>query len=431
MNDPQSAFQTPAGYTADPDVKPGEVAVNTKMSPRDIALQAIEGKTDKMHAAQIKEADDDPGAAAIRDRIDEQQAATRTAAIADGTLPVEELEPDGAGSRQAMHPAQPALPEALPAKPAADALPAELASDPLAEHIVMDEGAPMFVLKVSGQNVLMPLDEARRRLQIGTAAEIRMQNASTKEKQIEERERQVTAGERALAERARTSPSPTPSIPVQPGVSEEDIRSRSQEVFTTAFHGTEEDAGKKLAKLLLEVRTPPAVQAAPVDEVAIVNRAANAAVGAVTAVNDKKDLISGYSKFQDQYPEIMNDAILYRMADGMTDEIAIEHPEWSKSQVMLESGKRTSAWVDNLKGTVQPEPTPTPGPEVPVIPEDATISTPTLHPTQSRQERKAGLVRIPEVAAATQPVPEPEERAQSPQEALDEVRSARGQPVAG
>lgn len=429
-NDPQAAFQTPAGYTVDPDVKTGEVAVNTKMSPRDIALQAIEEKTDKMHKEQIVEnAENDPGIKAIQDRMQEGQDASRAAAVVDGTLPAEELDPDGAASRQAMHPEKPALPEALPAKPAVAALPAELADDPLADHIVMDDGKPMFVLKVSGKDMLMPLTEARRQLQIGTAAEIRMQNASAKEKLVEVRERKLTAGEEALAQRARTIPSPRRSLPAQPELSEEDIRSKSKEIFISAFHGTEDDAAEKLTKLLLQVRTPPVIPAAPVDEAAIISKAATAAVGAVTVANEKKDLVSGYEIFRDQYPLIMGDANLYRMADGMTDEIATEHPTWSKSQVMLESGKRTSAWVENLKGTAQQEPDKKP--ELTAIPEDLTISQTTLPPTQSRQQRKTELVRIPEVAAATQVEPEPEEQAQSPQAALDEVRSSRGQPTAG
>lgn len=427
----QSAFQQPAGYAANPDVKDDEVAVNTNMSPRNIALAAIEEKTDQMHLAQIKDdIEGDPGAKVLHDRMQEAQDAATAQGIKDGLLPAPEsvakppLDPDGAAYREKMHPGRPTPPAALPEDDTdPTVLPEELQDDPLAEHIVMDDDQPMFSLKVNGQHVLMPLSEARRRLQIGTAAEIRMQNAAAKEKNVDERERRVIAGEEALALRVRVEPIQVQPVPVQPDLSEQEIRLQAKDVFTTAFSGSEEDAAEKLTKLLIATRIPPVQQVAPIDEAGIVNRAAKAAVGAVTAVTIKQDLIVGLETFSEKYPEIMNDVNLYRMADSMTDEIAIEHPGWLKSQVILESGKRTSEWIENLKGTPVVE-------EIidPVVPtDDETISEQPQPPTQIRQERKRTLVKIPQAVTAVQPPAEPEPVQQTPQEALDEVRRGRGQ----
>ncbi len=412
---------------ADPDVKTGEVSVNTGMSPRNIALQDIEDRQDEARIAQIAaDMEGDPGAQALADRMQKAQDEARAEAVRLGELPPLEEEPDGAASRQRMHPEQPEVPAALPEKPAVPAaIPAELQNDPLADHIVMDGDQPMFALVVNGENMLMPLKEARRRLQIGTAAEVRMQNAAAKEKTINERERAVIAGEQALATRTSV-PQPVLQPTPEPGLSEEVIRSRARDVTSAFITGTEEDASDKLAKLLTDLRTPQVQAAAPIDEAAIVNRAASVAVGAVTAVNNKRDLAKGFSTFQEKYPEILADVNLYNMADNMTDEIAIEHPEWDKSQVMFEAGKRTSEWVENLKGTESTETII----DDPVITENETISEHAQPPvTQLRQERKRTLVQIPVAASAAQPEPELEERPQTPQEALDEVRKSRGQAV--
>ena len=424
----QQAFQPAAGYTSDPDLKEGEVAVNTNMSPRDIALQAIEEKAEEAHTAQVKEdAEADPGIKMLQDQMQAGQDASHAQAIIDGKLPPPEqkLDPDGAQYREAMHPERPQPPDALPEKPAAAEVPTELQDDPLAEHIVMDGEQPMFALKVNGENMLMPLAEARRRLQIGTAAEIRMQNAASKEKQVDERERTLQAGESALAARMQLPPAQPETLSVSGVLDEKEIQAPATEVFKTAFSGSEEDAAEKLTQLLIATRTPQAPIAAPVDEAALVNRAAHAAVGVMTAVDLKKDLIKGITAFEDKYPAIMGDVHLYRMADGMTDDIAVEHPEWLKSQVILESGKRTSEWSENLKAPAE------------IILKDddpATLSDekiPELSqpPTQNRQERKRTLVQIPQVTIATKPAEEPEAPPQTPQQALDELRRSRGQAV--
>ncbi len=411
----QPAFQQPSEYAADPNADPDTV-VTVQQSPRDIALQAIEDRQDEARIAQIKEdVDGDPGAAALAARMQVAQDKAREEGIAAGKLPPLD---DGAASRTPMHPDTPAA----PAVPVADPLPTDLQDDPLADHIVMDKDQPMFALKVNGENILMPLDEARRRLQIGTAAEIRMQNASIREKQIDERERALTASEQALA--ARVEIPILPSVPEVSELSESDIRLQSRDIFNTAFSGTEEDAAEKLTKLLIATRTPQVALAPSIDEAAIVSRAAEVAVSAVTAINQDRDLVEGFSSFKDEYPGIMADAHLYNMADGMTDGIVDEHPEWSKQQVMLEAGKRTSEWVENLKGTALPDPD-----LAAVITENEPISEPTQPPTQIRQERKRELVPIPAAAIATQPVVEPEAEEQTPQQALDDVRRSRGQAV--
>jgi len=410
-----TATQTGAASVqpTNPDLKDDEVAV--KPNPRQ---EAIDAMADRQEKARREELDDaiaaDPGLAANQESIDRQIQEANASARAAGELPP--LEDDGAASVEPMHEPAPALqPEPLPDN---------LKGDPLAEYVVMEQGQPMFQVKVNGQEMLIPFDKAKRQLQIGTAAEVRMQEAAQVQGQLDERERALSAGEAALAQRMTTVPA-TPTVPVKPDLSEQDLLEEAQEIFNTAFSGTEEDAAKKLAKVLYRLQTPttPVVQAQPIDEAAIVRKAAGAAVSAVQKVDRNKDVKKGYLQFKTDYPDIMGNAKLYKMADDMTDEIENENPDWDISQVMDEAGKRTRAWVNDLKG-VEPEPPPPPPPD------EITPEQPQIPPT-NRQSRKSSLVRMPTAAVgAVHEAPKNvEEKPQTAQEAFRELKDARGQPT--
>ena len=395
---------------ADPDVKIDEVVATP--SKREIAIEAMSDRVEAERTRELAEAiEADPGLAINQAAIDNQIRAANAAAIEAGELPPPEQDLDGAASRQPMHPEVEQKPVPLPA---------DLAGDPLAEYVVMEQGKPMFRAKVNGEVRLIPLEDARRQIQIGTAAEIRMQQAANRETNITQRESDLGARELAFAQRVTTAPE-QPAVPAQADLSEDDLLDEAREIFNTAFSGTEEDAAKKLAKTLSKLRAPAPAQAQVVDENAIVGKAARAAVSAMQNVDKKKDVQSGYAKFQKDYPDIMADPELYKMADGMTDEIATENPNWEISRVMQEAGKRTQAWVGKLQG-VAPQAEPSPGTD--------TIPDVTQHPTQSRQERKSELVRMPQSAAGAvheDPADEPV-REQSPQEAFAEIKKVRGQP---
>ena len=408
----------------DPDVDTSQ-EIEIQMSPRDKALAAMAERQEELHTEELQEAlDADPGLAHQQRQLEQEIEDSNAQAREDGLLP--ELQPpanaDGAASREPMHEPEPTQ----------QALPAELAGDPLADFIEMHNGVPYVPQVVNGEKRLLTLDAAKRQLQIGTAAEVRMQAASAREQRIDERERRLNAGEAALSARMATVQRPqTPATPAQPaeGLSDEDLESQATEIFETAFSGTEEDAAKKLAKTLRSIRDS-AARSAPTQQVdtgQIARQAASMAVGTLTAQSRKKDMSEGFVKFRTDYPDIVGDPRLFKMADDMTDEVEREHPDWSISQIMDEAGKRTRAWVKGLAddtGTGDEPP-----PEPPGDGQNSPVSDTT---TQTRQERKAGLVRMPTAAGAavhTAPEEEPAGGEQSPQEAFRELKAARGQPV--
>ncbi len=418
-----TATQTGAAakQTSNPDLKEGEVIV--KSNPRQDKIDAFTARVEKARVDDLNAAiANDPDLAATQERMETQQRESRAAAEAEGLLePLEAV--DGAASVEPLNP---------PEEPVIDPLPAELADDPLKDFLVMEDGKPMFKAKIDGQQMLIPLEQAKRQIQIGTAAEIRMQQATRIRQDAEERAQKVTASEAALEQRIQREVSapevvPAPAaVPAQPDLSSEDLLTQSRDILSTMFSGTEEEAAVKLARTLDQLnRVPPAPVVAPaVDENAIVEKTAKVVVSTINVDNRKKDVRQGYTQFQKDYPEIMNDVNLYNMADGMTDKIEKEYPDWDISKVMDEAGKRTRAWVKSLAPGSEDLKDPKPP--------DLSIDMQTNDSTpNNRQERKQGLVRMP--AAAVGAVHKgsnviEDEKPQTPQEALAETRKARGQP---
>ena len=410
---PDTATQT--GAAQDPDVKPDEIV--TQPNPRNAQLEAMAERQEQARIEEINEAiADDPDLAAQQQRIDGAIAEANAEAGIVHKESTPAADADGAASLEPMHPEQVA--------PHAD-LPSNLQDDPLADFIVMEGAVPMVKAKVNGTDRLIPLSDAKRQVQIGLAAEVRMQNAAQAEKILNDREQRLTAGEAALQARMTTAAS-QPATPAasQADLSDDELEAEATEIFNTAFSGTEEDAAKKLAKTLVKIRDarPPVQPTQPLDTKAIAQEAASIAAGTLTANSRKKDVNKGFEQFKTDYPDIVKDPRLFKMADEVCEKLEKEHPDWDLTQVMDEAGKQTRNWVKGLTG--QPQDTdeiPAPGDQNSQVPDQT---------TETRLERKTGLVRMPTPAAGAQHhEPEPvDDSAQTPQEAFADLKAARGQP---
>lgn len=407
MNDTATQQGAARNESPDPDVNPDEVVVH--QNPRTVALEAMAERQESMRQEELDEAlGTDAGLRHNQDAIESEMRESNAAA---GIVHAE------GASVQPMHEESPTPQPGLPSN---------LQDDPLADFIEMQNGQPMVKAKVNGQDRLIPLTDAKRQVQIGVAAEVRMQNAAQAERQIQEREAQVTAGEAAL--QARTAQPQIPTAPLTPmaGLSDAELESEATEIFNTAFSGTEEDAAKKLAGMFVKIRDSAARQPTQqIDSNAIAQQAASLAVGEISAQSRNQDVHTGYAAFKSNYPDILEDPNLFKMADDLTETIEQENPNWTIAQVMDEAGKRTRTWVKDLRGETEDTgkiPARQPGNQNSLVSEST---------TQTRQERKAGLVRIPTpAAAATYREPEQsDEDAQSPTEAFLEIKKARGQPL--
>jgi len=347
------------------------------VNPRDAIFDAMDARLEEQRAGEIEEY-------STGERDDDL----------DGGAPV--IEP-GLNEQAEMHPA--AEPD--------NGLPAELKNDALAEFIVMDGDSAMFKTKVDGEEKLIPLSNAKAQLQKHVAAEVRLAQVAAERKALEEREAIVQQNEATLNARIQAAEASPP--PVSADVSDQDLQAEAQQVVQTLFRGSEDEAVEGLTALLGKTRQAPGPQ---VDSQELVTQAVAATRKELAAerareaqAQREKDIGSSFNKFSEDYPEIVSDVNLFRYADGLTDTIEVEHPDWDPPKIMAEAGKQTRAWVASLKGEAAPAPDPQPS---------------------DRHNRKRNLTPMPQVHSATQPR-ELEEAPQTPQSLIDEIRSARGQ----
>lgn len=262
--------------------------------------------------------------------------------------------------------------------------------DPLAEYVVQQGGKPMFRTLVNGKVVLVPLDRARAQLQKHLAADIRLQQASDRTRELDVREAQIRSTETALRTRA------TEATPID----ESALEAESVELVRSLVSEPEAVAAKKLSKVLTKIRA----SAPQVDVNALGRQAASIARQEIAAEGEVKALGDGMISFTKAYPDIAADSDLFAVADRKTTAIAEEHPTWTPEQVMLEAGKQTREWFTGRKA--------------PAVAGDL---------TNRRQQLKQGLKPMPQQRIARPTGNADANSESSPQDAVAEIRKSRGQ----
>lgn len=279
-------------------------------------------------------------------------------------------------------------------------------ADPLGQFVVVKDGKQMVRLMVDGREILMDADKARAQLQKGTAADVRLQQATQARKQLELDRAALASQEAAFAARVRTQPSAALPVDADPV-----LQTEARDLVKSLMSDTPDEAAAKMMKVLQRTR-----QAAPaVDEKALLDRATVLVKQSIKADDEKKDVVSGFAKFQTDYPEIAEDPKLFQFADNLSEAIKTEHPTWAPSQIMAEAGKQTREWVNSLTGGPRPkDPTPKPA-IVPAV--------------NNRLAAKQNLRPMPVVRAVQRSAEAqaPANAPVAPADVLAEIRRSRGQ----
>ena len=378
------------------------------VNPRQDFLDGLSDRFEERRREELAEAvANDPGLAQKQQEMDAQLERENEQHRADGLLDTDEDAAaavqqqadanDGAANREPLH-----EPPAAPEKPA---LPAELQDDPLADYIEMVDGRPMMRMKVDGQIVHRDLDAVRATQQKHEAADARLQYAAEWQKDLQQREQ-------ALATRqppAQPQPDVSPP-PAQTDVDDLNIAEISNDLVTSMFSGTQEEAAEKVTEALTRIASRTGQPAAPVDVDAIVQRAKAEARAELDADNEKSLTDAAWETFKESYADVVADDEAFEFADSLTGKIEKEHPDWGPREVMLEAGKRARDVVVEGKKARQPA----------APASDA-----------GRQQAKQNLTPLPTSRTATHTEPEADDpnRPQSPQEAFREIRQARNQPT--
>jgi hypothetical protein len=271
--------------------------------------------------------------------------------------------------------------------------------DPLGDYVVRTkDGKPMFKTLVDGKEELIPLDRARAQLQKHLAADIRLQQAAERQRQLDAREQSIRSVEATLKTR-----SANPSAQQAP-VDDKALDTRAIELVRSLVSEPEDKAAAKMAETFRAIRQAATPQ---FDQNALIRQAADVAVKTIAERDNAKALSTGLEEFSRNYRDITSDPDLFALADRKTTAIAAEHPDWAPGQVMLEAGRQTREWLKSIGASVK-ETAPNPS-------------------TNNRQQRKQNLVPMPQPRSARPAAPAPETDA-APLDALAEIRKSRGQP---
>jgi hypothetical protein len=334
----------------------------------------------------------------IIDRMDERLSRLREREVAQsrGEEPDEEDETPGTEAS----PEDPYAPDAAVDDAEAGEEENEEADTPdiLGKFVVKQGDKPMFRIKVDGKEQLISLEAAQAQLQKHGAADIRLQQASELLRTVQARETQ-TRQQAALPDRG-----PAKEPPSNPD-EENELKEEAGRLAKVLLTEPEEGVAAALAATLKKLRQP---KQAPVNTQEIVTSVVQAVQKKTAEDRLQEDMTNGLVAFEKDFPDINADPNLYRIADGMTDTIAQEHPNWSPSQVMAEAGKQTRKWATDSGIKLQKVPASKPG-------------------MNDRQERKRGLMPIPTARSTKRTAPAKKQEDNSASAALRDIKKARGQ----
>ena len=321
---------------------------NTQIDEAAAAAEAAETEALK----QAREAADDAAAAAAAAEVDEPAGRLEDAGASVRDRMAAELEAERAEARGEEPAAE--VEEEVEEEPKAETPVEEVVeeeTDPLEEFITTGEdGQRLFVLKVDGKNVGVPLEQARSELQQGVAGAQRLAQVA--------RDRAALTQEREEFEASKTPASGAETAEEE--VNDESLREKVKEFTSTLTTGTDEEIGDKLLDLLKNNRgTNP--KGAILDETELVEKVAPLVRKELEADSVQNDAKAGMIQFKKDFPEIASDRVLFDIADKFASKIEAETPGLKPSEVQRQAGEQVRAWQEEKFGKrVGEEPSPSP-----------------------------------------------------------------------
>jgi hypothetical protein len=232
-------------------------------------------------------------------------------------------------------------------------------------------------------------------LQKHLAADIRLQQASDRQKQLDAREQSIRNVEATLKTRV--------TQPVAPVVDDTALDNEAVELVRSLVSEPEGKAAARLAKTLKTIRASQP----QIDVNALEQRVAERVTKTTAAERHAAALHSGFDEFTKNYPDIAGDSDLFVLADRKTNDIAAANPNWTPAQVMNEAGKQTRDWLVSI---------------------GAKPKTTAPKSESTNQQRKQNLVPMPQARTVRPVTPKADEEDNSPQSIMAELRKSRGQP---
>lgn len=269
----------------------------------------------------------------------------------------------------------------------------------------LKDGVPTVALKVKGETIELPWERVKGIAQKNILAENRLRQAADAERNLKDREALVLKREEELESKSLTLP---PAQGVEDNV---DLGPLLDETTTALFDGDKKDARATLEKLIMAARLPTGNNPPALTVQQIKKEATDTAISVLRQEKAaeqqeqyKAQLRDGLAQLTEQFPEVMQDDVLFSMVDRRTQDLAEEHPDWTPQQVMLSAGKD----IQDRMGNPQKPTSVTESPD--------------------RQARKEDLRVVPanRISATQQPAPEAVEIDSSPAGVIARMKADRG-----
>jgi len=206
--------------------------------------------------------------------------------------------------------------------------------------------------KVNGEEVDVPWNEIVAQYQKNSSADKRLQEASSRQKELEDYERKLSAYRAQLEAQAKTQPS-KPDADESPSVTDANTDALYGQYHDALFQGDETTASKLLKKIRGAEKPSQ-----DIDIAGIIDR-----TKAEMRQEEKKARQEQYEKkrvdavqmFHTEYSDIAGDPSLLAVADAHSAELYNKEPTRDPWEIMQECGEYAREWlmiyVDELSGS--------------------------------------------------------------------------------
>lgn len=207
-------------------------------------------------------------------------------------------------------------------------------------------------LKIDGEDVETPLDQALRRYQKGAAGDKKLQEASELKKTLEAKEQELTQKEQSILSQLKEADEQKKKGDLSP----DDHKGVIKDLASALVDVDEDRASESLNKLVEQLR--PEKQK---PQKSFSSKDVDKRVDRRLANNQRMQMIrDAQNKFQKEYKDLAADEVLFNEVDRKTRELVMQSPESDPWEIIEKAAEQTKKWRDGL--TKKPKKTKTPTP---------------------------------------------------------------------
>ena len=206
-----------------------------------------------------------------------------------------------------------------------------------------EQGQQVARMKINGEEREIPAEQVKAMLQKELSGDLKLQEASERQRGLQEYEQKLRAEGVRLQSLATSQP---------PVGADEGLREKAGTIIDELVEGDPEIAKDALAEVFKGRQEPT------LDTNEVADKAYKRALETLDERDRENDRQKGVETLNSDYAHIMQDANLRNMTNDFTKEIMRQEPTLSPSDVLVKAAKKTDSWISSLRGeNSQNEPT--------------------------------------------------------------------------